>query len=383
MLLTGFDAPIEQVMYLDAPLREHTLLQAIARVNRPREGKTYGLVVDYWGVADDLQDALGIFDSHDIQGALTPVEDQLPRVQMLHRKAMRFFESVDRDDLDACVAILEPEDRRAEFDAVFLDLARVMDTLLPDPRAVPYVRDLQWLGKVRMAARARFREEHFDLKRCGEKIRVLISEYIGADEIKRLLEPVSIFSSRFDEEVQRLTQPRAKASEMEHALRYEIKVRYEDNPVVYESLRERLEKIIADRKAQRISQAEELRQLASLLGELRGMQSRIEEMGLSQASFPIYELIMKHRDTATVEVTKVAEAPVLYHAQVDEPARDLAVQIEDDIRDLAVIDWTMKEDIQREMRRRVKRRLRTAGFAPERAEATTTEILDVARRTIA
>jgi type I site-specific restriction-modification system R (restriction) subunit len=71
MLLTGFDAPIEQVMYLDSPLREHTLLQAIARVNRPcGEEKTYGLVVDYWGVSDALQEALAIFSSEDIKGAL-------------------------------------------------------------------------------------------------------------------------------------------------------------------------------------------------------------------------------------------------------------------------------------------------------------------------
>lgn len=382
MLLTGFDAPIEQVMYLDAPLREHTLLQAIARVNRPHEGKTYGLVVDYWGVADDLQDALGIFESQDIQGALTPLEDQLPRVQALHRKAMRYFDRVDRGDLDACVSVLEPEDRRAEFDAVFLELARAMDMLLPDARAVPYVKDLQWLGKLRMAARARFREEHFDLKHCGEKVKALISEYIGADEVKRLLEPVSIFSPRFDEEVERLTRTEAKASEMEHAVWYEIKVRYEDNPVLYESLRERLEKIIADRKAARISQAEQLRQLAALVGELRGMQSRIEELGLTHASFPIYELILKRRHTVPAELPRAAEEMAMYHASVDEPARDLAAEIERDIRELAVIDWTMKEDVQREMRRRIKRRLRQAGFAPEGIEALTTKILDVARRTV-
>jgi len=383
MLLTGFDAPIEQVMYLDAPLREHTLLQAIARVNRPHEGKTYGLVVDYWGVADNLQDALGIFEAQDIQGALTPLEDQLPRVQVLHRKAKRFFDGIDRGDLDACVAVLEPEDRRAEFDTVFLELARAMDILLPDPRALPYVKDVQWLGKVRMAARARFREEHFDLKRCGEKVRALISEYIGADEVKRLLEPVSIFSSRFDEEIQHLTRQEAKASEMEHALRYEIKVRYEENPVLYESLQERLEKIIADRKEERVSQAEALRQLAALLAEMRGMQSRIHEMGLTQASFPIYELILKHRGSAAGGMRKVAEDSAIYHAEVDEPVRELAGQIEEDIKNLAVIDWTMKEDIQREMRRRIKRRLRAAGFAQCQVEAATTEILDVARRNIA
>jgi type I restriction enzyme R subunit len=381
MLLTGFDAPVEQVMYLDAPLREHTLLQAIARVNRPHEGKTYGLVVDYWGVADDLQDALGIFEPRDIQGALTPLEDQLPRVQALRRKAVRFFDGVDRDDLDACVAVLEPEDHRAEFDAVFLGLARALDMLLPDPRAVPYVKDLRWLGKVRMAARARFREEHFDLKRCGQKVRALISEHIGADEVKRLLEPVSIFSPRFEEELGRLARPDAKASEMEHALRHEIKIRYDENPVLYESLRERLEKIIADRKAARISQAEQLEQLVALVAEVRSIESRIEAMRLTRASFPIYELILQHRDAAPIEVARTADLKRMYDAKVDESARDLALGIEADINELAVIDWTTKEDVQREMRRRIKRRLRAADFPRERIEAAATEILDVARRT--
>ena len=381
MLLTGFDAPIEQVMYLDAPLREHTLLQAIARVNRPHEGKTFGLVVDYWGVADDLQDALGIFDAQDVQGALTPLEDQLHRVEVLHRKALRLFRNIDRGELDACVALLEPEDRRAEFDMVFLELARAMDMLLPDPRATPYVKDVQWLGRVRMAARARFREERFDLKRCGEKVRALISDYIGADEVRRLLEPVSIVSPRFDEEVERLTRPEAKASEMEHALRYEIKVRYEENPVLYESLRERLEKIIADRRAARISQAEQVRQLAALVEEARGVQSHMEALGLSAASFPIYELIANRHDGSRGG-RRTADEAADYRTGVEAEARDLALEIEQAIRELAVIDWTMKDDVQREMRRHIKTRLRAAGLPRETIEAMTTEILDVARRTI-
>jgi len=78
MLLTGFDAPIEQVMYLDSPLKEHTLLQAIARVNRKADGKTYGLVVDYWGVSDDLQRALAIFSPSDVKGAMKPKMTSFP-----------------------------------------------------------------------------------------------------------------------------------------------------------------------------------------------------------------------------------------------------------------------------------------------------------------
>jgi type I restriction enzyme R subunit len=382
MLLTGFDAPVEQVMYLDAPLREHTLLQAVARVNRPQERKTYGLVVDYWGVSEDLQDALAVFNAEEIRGALTPLEDELPEVQVLHRRAMRFFNDADRSDLDACVLLLEPEDRRAEFDAVFLGLARAMDMLLPAPQALPYVKDLQWLGKVRMAARARFREEHFDLKHCGEKVRKLISEHIGAERVEQLLKPVSILSSSFDEQVERLRRPEAKASEMEHAIRHEIKLRYEENPVFYQSLRDRLEHLIADRKAQRISAVEELKQLGSLLQNLRGVRSAIRRIGLTETSFAIYELILQRREGAGERVSKVAEEQAGYKAEVDEAAKSLARFIEEQLEELAVIDWTMKEDVQREMRRCIKRQLRAAGFGSDKIEALTSDILDVARRSL-
>lgn len=91
MLLTGFDAPVEQVMYLDKPLKEHTLLQAIARVNRTAERKTYGLVIDYWGVSEQLQEALAIFSPSDVKGAMESKADELPRLEARHAVAMRFF----------------------------------------------------------------------------------------------------------------------------------------------------------------------------------------------------------------------------------------------------------------------------------------------------
>jgi len=106
MLLTGFDAPVEQVMYLDSPLKEHTLLQAIARTNRTADNKTYGLVVDYWGISESLQEALAIFSPTDVAGAMEPKVDELPRLQTRHQAAIRFFVGLkDKDDLDACVGV--------------------------------------------------------------------------------------------------------------------------------------------------------------------------------------------------------------------------------------------------------------------------------------
>ena len=91
MLLVGYDVPIVQAMYLDKGFREHTLLQAIARVNRPYDkAKTYGLIVDYSGITKELQKALAMFDEEDIKGALEPAEKELQDLKLRHQEAMHF-----------------------------------------------------------------------------------------------------------------------------------------------------------------------------------------------------------------------------------------------------------------------------------------------------
>lgn len=177
-LLTGFDAPIEQVMYIDCPLKEHTLLQAIARVNRTADKESYGLIVDYWGILRNLQEALGVFQANDVIGALTPNTDELPRLEARHRAVMRFFDKVDKSDLESCIKILEPEDIRADFDMAFKRFSQSMDMVLPDPVALRYSADLRWLDKVRNAARTRFRDLTLDLSACGAKVRQLIEDHI-------------------------------------------------------------------------------------------------------------------------------------------------------------------------------------------------------------
>ena len=297
MLLTGFDAPVEQVMYLDAPLREHTLLQAIARVNRPLgEEKTYGLVVDYWGVSAKLQDALAVFSTADVRGALTPNVDELPRLQSRHAAAMKFFRTVgDANDLDACVRVLEPEEVRAGFDLAFRRFSQSMDMLLPDQRALAYHADLRWLGKIRGAARARYRDDRLDLSGCGEKVRRLIADAVAADGIRILVKEVQLFSPEFEEKVAALETDEAKASEMEHAIRHEISVRVEQNPAFYQSLRERLEEIIEQRRLERLDAAEQLTLLNDLRQELQGEQSHAQEMGLDARGFAIYGLLERQR----------------------------------------------------------------------------------------
>ena len=372
MLLTGFNAPAEQVMYLDAPLKEHTLLQAIARVNRPHEDeKTYGLVVDYWGVSAKLQEALAIFSTTEIQGALTPSVDELPRLQSRHAAVMRFFQPVpDTDDLDACVRVLEPEDVRAEFDLAFRRFSQSMDMLLPDQRALAYHADLRWLGKIRGTARARYRDDRLDLSGCGEKVRQLIADAVVADGIEILVKEVQLFSPEFDEKVEALKSDDAKASEMEHAIRHEINVRVEENPAFYQSLRQRLEEIIEQRRLERLDDAQQLSLLNSLREEVRTEQTQAQDIGLDGRGFAIYGLLQRHRPS------RVGEKPAPY----DVANRDLASLIDEAVAPFSdLVDWHQKEDLQRQMRSKIKRHLRASGIDPEATDSLAAEIVDLAK----
>ena len=372
MLLTGFDAPVEQVLYLDAPLKEHTLLQAIARVNRPHgDEKTYGLVVDYWGVSTDLQDALAVFSTTDIQGALTPNVDELPRLQRRHAAAMQCFQAVtDTSDLDACVRVLEPEDVRAAFDLAFRRFSQSMDMLLPDQRALAYHADLRWLGKIRGTARARYRDDRLDLAGCGEKVRRLIADAVAADGIQILVKEVQLFSPEFEEKVAALGTEDAKASEMEHAIRHEISVRVEENPVFYQSLRERLEEIIEQRRLERLDAAQQLSLLNSLRTELQGEQNQAQELGLDARGFAIYGLLERQRPMTAHE-----DSPAYSEAN-----RDLASLIDDAVAPFTeLVDWWQKDDVQRQMRSRIKRQLRASGLAGDAVESLAADIVDLAK----
>ena len=371
MLLTGFDAPVEQVLYLDAPLKEHSLLQAIARVNRPHgDEKTYGLVVDYWGVSANLQDALAVFSTTDVQGALTPNVDELPRLQSRHAAAMRFFRTVaDTNDLDACVRVLEPEDVRAAFDLAFRRFSQSMDMLLPDQRALAYHADLRWLGKIRGTARARYRDDRLDLSGCGEKVRKLIADAVAADGIQILVKEVQLFSPEFEEKVDALPTDDAKASEMEHAIRHQINVRVEENPAFYQSLRARLEAIIEERRQERLDAAQQLTLLGSLREELLGEQTRAQDIGLDARGFAIYGLLERQRPMVRDET-----------ATYDVANRDLASLLDEAVAPFTdLVDWWQKDDLQRQMRSTIKRQLRASGVTADAVETLAADIVDLAK----
>lgn len=363
-LLTGFDAPIEQVMYLDKPLKEHNLLQAIARTNRTYDQKDYGLIVDYYGVSRFLEEALGIFHEEDIKGAMHHIDEEIPRLEARHRQTMRFFDRVDQSDPEASVMVLEPENIRHAFDTAFKNFSQSMDMVMPSPKAKPYLEDLKWLGKIRKMAQSQFHidDGSMDISDCGGKVRELIEEYMYASTPEILLEPVNILTSKFDQKLDELKTPEAKAAEMEHAMKHEIRIKLEENPVKYTSLKERLEQLIEQRKDRQLTIEDLLEEYHALREEMMDMERESESFGLKETEhLPFYQLLEQ-------------ELPNDYE---HDKVKFLTETITEVIQDNAVIDWTEKEDIKREMRRQIKKELRPSPIPNKELDRVTRELIEL------
>ena len=373
-LLTGFDAPIEQVMYLDHRLKEHTLLQAIARTNRTYPRKNFGLVVDYVGVGRELAEALAVFEKEDLEGLFT-VEDikkELANLDYWHKRAFAFLEKIDRlrgkpeDILQKCMEILRPEDIRAEFDASFREFARSMDFLMPDPVVDPYLEDFKFLGTMREGARNLYRDERLSLKDCSRKVEELIHAHIVETDMETILEPISITAPDFHERLEIKGSSRAKASHVEYAIRQTISEKVATDPAFYGSLKERLEDVIEENRKERKDEAQLLTELMELSRKEKERESFARSLGLEDGrEFSFYGLLHPFRETM--------------FSDSDEKQVAFTKEIIKVIQDKRVIDWAEREDIQKEMRREIKRLLKAKRCTEDKVEPLTREILSLAR----
>ena len=187
-LLTGFDAPILQAMYLDKPMKDHTLLQAICRTNRVYgQDKTYGLIIDYVGIFDDVAKALN-FDSDSVEKIITNIETVKARVPEMVEKCISFFPGVDRtrDDWEGLVAAQEclPDDTTKDaFGAHYRALNRVWNALSPDACLNPFKLDYKWLSKVYDSVRPTDERGRLIWAALGPKTLQLVHENISVQEI--------------------------------------------------------------------------------------------------------------------------------------------------------------------------------------------------------
>lgn len=250
MLLTGFDAPVEQALYLDRFMHEHELLQAIARVNRTATKKGAGLIVDYFGIARHLKEALAAYSVEDVEGALQSLKDEIPKLRDRHRRVVSIFtdQGIENiEDTEVCVELLRDERLRVEFNVKLKFFLSTLDLVLPRPEALPFVKDAKTLTFIQTRARNLYRTGGGPIGlEVGEKVRALIDEHVIALGINPTIPPISIMDAEFAQHVEKQGSPRAKASEMEHALRFHIRKHYDEDPEHFDRLSERLAKILTD-----------------------------------------------------------------------------------------------------------------------------------------
>lgn len=308
MLLTGFDAPIEQVMYIDKPLREHTLLQAIARVNRKAPGKKVGYIVDYIGLTRHLRDALDIYAGEDVDeflSCLRSVEDEFVRLQATFERLAAFFlqhkveqiydwasQKLSTED-DYLVfetmmdAIAQPKDRET-FNVLLMLFLQAMNSVMPDPRAVQYEVPAKRLAWLKAQARERFKDATLDLGGAGEKVKRLVNEHLVGLGIDLKIPPIELLQANFIQKTEEEKSSRAKASHMEHAVRKHITVHLEEDPGFYGPLSEKLEAII---KQYKDNWDEQAKQLSRLVEEARTKRPGPED-GVDAKAGPFFRALM-------------------------------------------------------------------------------------------
>jgi len=275
MLLTGFDAPIEGVMYLDRPIREAELLQAIARVNRTGFGKRCGIVVDYYGVAQHLKEALAAYADEDVEGALASLKDEVPVLRDRHLRVVDLFRKQGIDqlfDTEACITALGSEKLRAEFAVKLKAFLGSLDTVLPRPEGLPYSGDAKRLAYIYARARNRYKDTPVLGKDVGAKVRKLIDEHVISLGVDPKIPPIQLTDAAFENHLQKTAREagveasRAVASEMEHAIRSHIRKHTDEDPVLYRKLSERLNDILKTLGEQ---WNEVISQLQKIIDELR------------------------------------------------------------------------------------------------------------------
>ena len=353
-LLTGFDAPRNSVLYLDKRLKEHNILQAIARVNRLFEGKDYGLIIDYRGIFGELNEAIDTyaalenegFDPEDIEGTLTDISEEIKLLPQRHTNVWEVFKGVENQkDLEAMQRHLEPEDRRQRFYELLASFAKTLQLALanakfqdetPEKKIARYKDDLKYLLNLRQAVKQRFGET-VDYSSYEMQIRNIVNKYIGADAVKQLIAPVNVFAiDAFEKEIESIEGDAAKADAIASRVKKTITEKMEEDPALYKRLSKLIDEAIAEHRAKRLSDMEYLKRIRDTLDELRGKSS---------SDLPD---ILTHRDEAKAYYGVIQEPMAGYSVTGYSPeafAAETAVRLEDIIREHKIRDWTRNQDV--------------------------------------
>lgn len=369
MWLTGFDVPSLHTMYIDKPMRDHGLLQAIARVNRVFRDKAGGLVVDYIGIGEDLRKALPRYAAEDVKDAMTPLRQVISKLREKHEVVSEFFHGLDwtdRDRLDAAARatllaqahaqVVEDEEETRRFLDEQSAFARLLALVNPEPAVEELLDDAEFFAEVAASVRKYTPPEGEPSDAARQAVKQVFSAGLGAGEVTDVLGlpgderlEVSILSDEFLDDLQRkMAEPPLTVAFLKKLLGDEIRSRGRRNQMQAKLFGDELEAVLARYRNRQVTGAEVVKALVDLAKKVRDARHRHQELGLSEEEAAFYDALAGS-----------AEEPAA-DPRIAEIARDLVKGIRADLS----VDWTSHESREALIRRKIKRLLRKHHYRP-------------------
>jgi type I restriction enzyme, R subunit len=355
-LLTGFDEPKNTVLYLTRSLKGHSLLQAIARVNRIYSDKDYGYIIDYYGVIEELDDALQLyssfeeFDTEDLGVTLMNINEEIKKLAQKHSELWDIFKTIaNKRDAEAYQQLLRDDAIRVLFYDKLAAFARILKLALSsiqfhktteEKTIERYKEDLAFFIKLRNAVLQRF-SDVIDYKQFEGQIQKLIDTHIQTDEVVPITNLVNIFDKeQFQREVVNTVGEAAKADKIASRTSKHITEKMDEDPAFYKRFSEMLKETIKAYEEHRINEAQYLNQTTNIMDAVLShrdddIPESLREKDIARAFYGIAKESLAEKFSDAV-LTKVI-------------ATDVAIASDGIIRRLVVVDWPTKVDIPKRM----------------------------------
>jgi len=385
MWLTGFDAPSLNTMYIDKPMQGHTLMQAIARVNRVFRDKPGGLIVDYLGLAFELKKALSEYTEGDRKEAGIPLDQAIAIMEEKYDIVTAMFNgfsyrSFFTDDTKQRLSVIEKamdhilsqNDGKERYIRNVTELTKAFALVIPDPSAMKIRDDVGFFQAVRSALIKNTESRRIDSGESETAIKQILSKALVSDRVidifaaAGLNKPdISILSDEFLAEVKDMPQKNLAFEMLKKLLNDQIRIRLKKNIVQQRSFLDLLEKAIKSYTNKSIETAEIIQELIDLAKKIREDQNRGRDLGLNEDEVAFYDALADNESAKEV----------LGDETLRTIARELVVTVKKNI----TIDWSVRESVQAKLRLIVKKVLKKYGYPPDKQEKATITVLEQAK----
>lgn len=375
MWLTGFDAPVLNTLYVDKPMRDHGLLQAIARVNRVFRDKPGGLIVDCIGIGEDLRASLSAYDEAEIDEPVIPAARAVAGLwekyevlsAMLHPIGFRPGElqrTANPEALffDAYNLILESDQKVQEFLDAQAALARWYALARTQPAAIEMRDDVGFFDKLAAEVRAITAPDTQASQAAEQAVRQFFSEGLAAGEVLDIFgiadkdrPEISVLSDEFLDSIAKKSEHRnVQVRLLEKLLNDEIRGRMRANQMQAKLFSDEVRTVLRRYELKQLTSAEVVERLVEIAKQLRNARRRHEQLGLSEEEAAFYDAL----------------AGGVEDVQADPKLAAIAQELVEGIRRDLTVDWADREATEAKVRARIKRLLRRHGYEPPKAKAT-------------